>query len=241
MLFYILFIIVGIILDQFTKYLAITFLSPVATVPIIPHVFHLTYVSNRGAAFSILEGKQTFLIIMTVIFIVALIYFFTVIPKTRKYYDVNFALSMIISGAFGNLIDRIRLQYVVDFLDIRLIGFAIFNIADIFVVVGCFLIIIALFRNKEFLNEVTYSPPKSFHQKKINSKKAISNSTGLHKDVLSGQLIKPKENTRNLEPKIMTEIRELSKHPDAVNFDPTPPDSKQFCIYNNSTTKNPKD
>lgn len=58
MLFYILFIIGGIVVDQLTKYLAVTFLSPVTTVPVIPHVFHLTYVENTGAAFSIFAGKQ---------------------------------------------------------------------------------------------------------------------------------------------------------------------------------------
>ena len=72
MLFYILFIIGGIVVDQLTKYLAVTFLSPVTTVPVIPHVFHLTYVENTGAAFSIFAGKQIFLILLTLIFIVVL-------------------------------------------------------------------------------------------------------------------------------------------------------------------------
>ena len=163
MLFYILFIIGGIVVDQLTKYLAVTFLSPVTTVPVIPHVFHLTYVENTGAAFSIFAGKQIFLILLTLIFIIVLIYFFVIMPKTKRYFDVNLALSMIISGAVGNLIDRIRLNYVIDFFDVRLIGFAIFNIADIFVVVGCILMVIAIFRNKELLND-----PPSLAKKNAN-------------------------------------------------------------------------
>lgn len=154
MVFYIIVILFGIVVDQLTKYLAVVFLSPVTTVPLIPHVLHLTYVENTGAAFSIFEGKQSFLIIITTVFIIALIYVFYVLPKTRKFYDANIALTLIISGAIGNLIDRIRLNYVIDFFDVRLIGFAIFNLADVFVVIGSFLVIIALFRNKDFLDEI---------------------------------------------------------------------------------------
>lgn len=154
MLFYCIMIVVGIIIDQLTKYLAVVFLSPVSTVPIIPHVLHLTYVENTGAAFSIFEGKQVFLIIITLIFIMAILTLFFKLPKTRKFYDVNLALALILSGAIGNLIDRVRFQYVIDFFDVRLIGFAIFNMADVFVVSGCFLIIIALFRNRDFLEMI---------------------------------------------------------------------------------------
>lgn len=153
MVFYVLIIIFGVALDQLTKYLAATYLAAVYTVPIIPHVFHLTYVENNGAAFGIFGGRQIFLIVLTLIFVVLLFWFLLRLPKNRKYYDLDFAVALIIAGAVGNLIDRIRLNYVIDFFDIRLIGFAIFNVADVFVVCGCLLALIALLRNKELLDD----------------------------------------------------------------------------------------
>lgn len=139
-------ILLCIALDQITKLFAIHFLSTVTTVPIIPNVLHLTYVQNDGAAFSLLSGHQIFLIVVTLLFIVLLIYFLYSMPKKRATLSINIALAMIIGGAIGNLIDRIRFQYVVDFFDFRLIGFAIFNVADVFVVTGCIVVILAVIR-----------------------------------------------------------------------------------------------
>ncbi|MDO4287962.1 MAG: signal peptidase II [Eubacterium sp.] len=221
MLFYILLILGGIAVDQFSKYLAVVFLSPVSTVPIVPHVFHLTYVENNGAAFSMLSGKQTFLIIITAAFILALIYILWVMPKKRRYYDINFALSLIISGAIGNLIDRIRLNYVIDFFDVRLIGFAIFNIADIFVVAGCLLAVIALFRNKELLND----PPIGHKKKDKSSAQKASPKDDGAKGPKEGAA-KKKKRRRSLEeltPEVKTKIEDLPEHLGSVTFNPGPP------------------
>ena len=213
MLFYILLIFAGIAVDQLSKYLAVIFLSPVSTVPIVPHVFHLTYVENNGAAFSMLSGKQTFLIVITAVFIAAFLYVLWVMPKKKRYYDINFALALIVSGAIGNLIDRIRLNYVIDFFDVRLIGFAIFNIADIFVVAGCFLAIIALFRNKELLND----PP-------IGKKKA---KTPVKKEATEkAPVAKRKRHRRSMDelvPEVKTKIEDLPEHLGSVTFNPGPP------------------
>lgn len=146
MLVFILVIFGCIVIDQLTKFLAVKFLAPVTTVPVIPKVFHLTYIQNDGAAFSIFSGQQAFLIIISFIFIAFLIYILYSMPKNIHYLKLNIALSMAIGGALGNFIDRIHLGYVIDFFDFRLIGFAIFNFADIFVVLGCLYIIIAVIR-----------------------------------------------------------------------------------------------
>ena len=95
----------------------------------------MTYARNTGAAFSILRVKQALLILVTAIVVGALIYYLIKILKTG---EVAFKLSLaiIIGGALGNLIDRVRLNYVTDFLDFTLINYPIFNLADVFVVSG---------------------------------------------------------------------------------------------------------
>lgn len=232
MLFYILFILGGIALDQITKYFAVSILSPVSTVPIIPHVFHLTYVENTGAAFSIFAGKQIFLILITLIFVVILAYFFYVMPKTKRYFDINLALSLILSGAIGNLIDRIRLNYVIDFFDVRLIGFAIFNIADILVVSGCILVIISVFRNKDLINDPPSLKKKRKHKAPIKKEPPAKLKQALPKKESNIIPLNPngtaKKSTQKRrqppEPRVMTKIEKLPEHYSTIDFNPTPPD-----------------
>ena len=132
----------GIVIDQLTKFLAVTFLKPVDTVPIIDGVIHLTYVENRGAAFGMLaDSRWVFMIVSTVAIIGMLFYLYSGMAVTRLY---EIAIAMIISGGIGNMIDRTALGYVVDMIDFRLIDFAVFNGADSFVCVGAGLLILAL-------------------------------------------------------------------------------------------------
>lgn len=143
-------IILIIILDQWSKLLAVKFLSPIGTYPILKNVFHLSYAENTGAAFSIFLNKQTFLIIITLLFTIALIYYLIRKVYMKEFFWFNLSLSFIIGGAIGNLIDRIRLSYVIDFFDFRLINFAIFNVADCFVVIGTIMLsLVLLFSNIE--------------------------------------------------------------------------------------------
>lgn len=130
-------LVVGIIaLDQFSKYLAIVHLKGQASIPLIQDVFHLTYAKNTGAAFSILQGNQVFLKGVTgVVMIVLAIYFYKAIHKKGQIL-MKLSLAFILAGGVGNFIDRVRLGYVVDYFDFNLINFAIFNVADSFVVVG---------------------------------------------------------------------------------------------------------
>lgn len=139
---YILFLIVPVlvILDQIIKFLAEHILSKYDTVAIIPSVFHLTYVKNFGAAFGILQNKKYFLIIITSVILIGIIVFL-IVNKINNNVFV-WSLLLIVSGGFGNLIDRAFKGYVVDYIDFRLINFAVFNLADSYVCIGVFLFMI---------------------------------------------------------------------------------------------------
>jgi signal peptidase II len=125
-----------VFLDQFTKYLAAKYLMPVGSYPVIKHFFHLTYVENRGAAFGMLQNKTLFFIVITVVVGIVLIYSMIKLPENSLY---NYTLAMILGGAIGNLIDRVRLGYVVDFIDFKFFP-AVFNVADSFIVVGAIIL-----------------------------------------------------------------------------------------------------
>lgn len=134
-------IIIGLIgLDQLTKYLVVAYVAPVGAVPFIPHVVELRYVLNEGAAFSMLSGKQEILIVFTSIALIALLYYVLFRKPSNKIEYI--ALLLIISGGIGNLIDRIfnGVQLfkggVVDFFNLLFMDFAVFNVADCFVVIG---------------------------------------------------------------------------------------------------------
>ena len=117
------------------------------TIPVIRNVFHITYVMNEGAAFSIFSGKQTFLVIITAAALLAVIIYIAV--KRPKNPLIMTSLTMILAGGTGNLYDRIVLNGVRDFFDFRIINFAVFNIADIFVVCGALLLVLYLWLSDE--------------------------------------------------------------------------------------------
>ena len=139
-------IIVGsVVLDQLTKWLAVIYLSGEPSFPLWEDVFHLTFVKNEGAAFGMLsDHRWVFMIFSTVAIIALAVYLFRFPPKSRF---VQITLAMIIGGGIGNMIDRVLLGYVIDFLDFTLINFAVFNVADSFVTVGAFLLIGYLIRD----------------------------------------------------------------------------------------------
>lgn len=131
---WILIIIATIWLDQLSKWLAVTFLQGNPSVPIIPEVLQLTYLENRGAAFGMLQDHRwVFLIISTVGISAIFLYLIIKRPQSKL---LCTSLAFIVGGGIGNMIDRVLLGYVVDFIDFCLIHFAIFNIADSFVCVG---------------------------------------------------------------------------------------------------------
>lgn len=144
-------IIAVILLDQLTKQLAIDHLKPIDTFPIIPDALHLTYVTNYGAAFGMLaDHRWVFLVVSTVAIVLMAAYLYY---KRDAHPLLGVAISFIIGGGIGNMIDRTLMGYVVDFVDFRLINFAVFNVADIFVCVGCGLMFLWLFKFAEFDDE----------------------------------------------------------------------------------------
>lgn len=143
-------VILLVALDQYTKYLTVLHIPRNDYIPIIGDVFGLSYVKNTGAAFGSLQGNRWFFIIITTIILIIMIYVYTKIPKHRRYNPIRITLILIIAGAIGNYIDRIRLTYVVDMLYVKLINFPVFNAADSYVVVGAILLaILMLFKYKE--------------------------------------------------------------------------------------------
>ncbi len=137
-------------LDQFTKYLATTHLKNGNSVILIKDVFQLHYLENRGAAFGMFQGGKVVFIIITLLLVAVMTYIYWHCPMEKRYVWIRIIIMFLMAGAFGNLIDRIRLNYVVDFFYFELIDFPIFNVADIYVsccVVA--LLILFLFYYKE--------------------------------------------------------------------------------------------
>lgn len=135
-------ILIGIVLDQISKWLIATTFELHESVPILKDVLHLTYVHNKGAAFGMLADQRwIFLVISSVTILAVGAYLF--LGHCEGVLN-GISLSMIVSGGIGNMIDRTVLGYVVDFIDFTLIDFAVFNIADSFVCVGAALLCISL-------------------------------------------------------------------------------------------------
>lgn len=130
-------LLVGI--DQFIKYLVCLYLKPVSTVALIQDAIHLTYMENRGAAFSSMQGKYLFLVIFTSIVIIAGIIWICASKKNTPKLAI-WSIATIIGGGIGNLLDRVFRGFVVDYIDFRIINFAVFNFADICVVCGTILL-----------------------------------------------------------------------------------------------------
>ncbi len=141
-MFFYLLILALICIDQISKYFIKTGMDFNQSIPLVDGIFHLTYIRNFGAAFSILQGKQSFLIAVTFIALAAILLYMT-IRRKKNHWVLSLSLSFIVRGGLGNLIDRIRLGYVVDFFDFRV--FPVFNVADISVCCGCGLLIYYLF------------------------------------------------------------------------------------------------
>ena len=139
-----------IFIDRITKYFAVVNLKDGGEYSLIDGVFSLYYVENSGAAFGILGGKQIFLYIVTIAITVFVIFFYIKLPKGRRFIWLRIISILIVSGAIGNLIDRLTQQYVIDFFYFKAINFPVFNVADIYVTVGAIaLIILLLFYYKE--------------------------------------------------------------------------------------------
>ena len=139
---YFIIIAVIVLLDQLVKYLVQANMELNHTIPIITDFFHITYIHNTGAAFSILAGRTEILILIpTIVTLLLLAYILR--RKRQDHWVLLLSLSLIVAGGIGNLIDRLSYGYVVDFLDFR--RFPIFNVADIAVSCGCGLLLLYMF------------------------------------------------------------------------------------------------
>lgn len=148
-------IIISIILlciDQISKLLVVNLLTKTDSITIIKNFFYLTYINNDGAAFSILVGKRIFLILIAVLVTVMLIRYIKKNNIQNKLELVSLAL--IIGGSLGNLMDRVVRGYVIDFLDFKIFNynFPIFNLADTFIVIGVFLLLLKEIRKENNLD-----------------------------------------------------------------------------------------
>lgn len=160
-----------IFLDQLTKFLAISELKEKADVVFLKGILSFSYLENRGAAWGMLSGKRTLLLVIAAVMLAVILYFYFKIPMDKKYAALRILLVFVAAGAIGNVIDRVKYQYVVDFFRFDFINFPIFNVADIYITCSViFLIVLMLFVYKDDLDT-----PKS------------ANSENTEKDETSGE------------------------------------------------------
>ena len=137
-----------LLLDQLSKGLIDAFLNLGETIPVIKNFFNIHYINNYGAAWSILEGKNYIIIAFT---FVALIIIYRYMYSFKRNKRNNIAFGLLTGGIVGNLIDRVFFGHVRDFFEFNIFGydFPIFNISDIAIVLGIFLLIIAIFKGED--------------------------------------------------------------------------------------------
>lgn len=145
-----------LLIDQLTKLWAVKILKPIGSIPIIRNVLEIYYVENRGAAFGIMQNKQWFFLLITVAVLIGLVWVFGKIPEEKHFMPLKVCLYFVGAGAIGNMIDRIFRKYVVDFIYFSLINFPVFNVADIYVTVAAFMLVVLMlfFYREEDLDRV---------------------------------------------------------------------------------------
>lgn len=139
--------------DQWTKSLAYNKLRVNGPIVLIDGVFELLYSENRGAAFGILQGQKWFFLIVAAAVVFVVLAFLSKMPAEKRYIPLFGCMVLLVSGAIGNVIDRLMLGFVVDFLYFSLIDFPIFNVADCYVVIaaGCLILLTGFFyKDEEF-------------------------------------------------------------------------------------------
>ena len=139
--------------DQITKYRVVAQIPLFGQVPAIPGLFHLTYVQNTGAAFSSFEGMHWLFALVFLTLTAGVVWEFS--GKRLPFTTLErWCVAAIWAGGLGNIIDRLRLGYVVDMIEVEFMRFAVFNVADCFITCGCVLLLVHLaFFNKEFWKE----------------------------------------------------------------------------------------
>lgn len=152
-------------IDQFTKSLITKSLAYAQVKPIIKGFFSFMYVRNTGSAFSFLSGEKwgvTFLAVISAIALIVLLFLAFFVLKKYRSRRLSMCLIFLSAGTLGNLIDRVRLKYVVDFLrfDFGSYTFPIFNVADICVTLSCIVLAVLLIFSEKFIPEIPFSGKK---------------------------------------------------------------------------------
>ena len=132
-------------LDQVTKYLAVIYLKGKEAFSVIPRVLELKYLENRGAAFGMLQNQKAFFICMEILILLIVCYILVKCPAQKKYRIGRLCMVGIAAGDVGNMIDRVLQDFVVDFIYFVPINFPIFNVADCYVVIATFSLILLFF------------------------------------------------------------------------------------------------
>ena len=151
-----------VIADQLTKHLAVVRLKDQAAYNLINGILEFNYLENRGAAFGVLQNQKYFFVFVALIFIGVIVFVLIKVPTQKKYYSLNILLVMIAAGAVGNMIDRVRYDYVVDFIYLVCIQFPIFNVADIYVTTATVILvfqILFVYKTNDF-NFLSFNPKK---------------------------------------------------------------------------------
>ena len=151
-----------VIADQLTKHLAVVRLKNQAAYNLINGILDFNYLENRGAAFGVLQNQKYFFVFVALIFIGVIVFVLIKVPTQKKYYSLNILLVMIAAGAVGNMIDRVRYDYVVDFIYLVCIQFPIFNVADIYVTTATVILvfqILFVYKTNDF-NFLSFNPKK---------------------------------------------------------------------------------
>ena len=141
------------VLDQLSKFWVVENIPLYSRVDAIPGLFHLTYVQNTGAAFSALEGMWWLFVLSFLVFAAGSVWEFSRNKLGFKPFE-KWCIIAVFAGGLGNMIDRLRLGYVVDMIEVEFIRFPVFNVADCFITCGCILLLVhMIFFNKQFWKE----------------------------------------------------------------------------------------
>ena len=151
--YYVLFVAGIVAADQVTKYLTVLYIPSLGVQPLIPGLLQISYVQNTGAAFSSFEGQQWLFALIFVVFTGLIFYEYFKKPMGFTTFE-RWCIAAIYGGGLGNMIDRVRLGYVVDMIETTFMDFPVFNVADCFIACGCVLLMVHLFLfHKDFWKE----------------------------------------------------------------------------------------
>lgn len=133
-------IILSVVADQISKQLVLSNIAMYEDIEVLPGIFHFTYIENKGAAFGMLANNRWVFLVISAVAIIAFIFY--IIKYNPKDILLRVSLSFVVGGGIGNMIDRCFRGSVVDFIDVDFVDFYVFNVADMFVCVGCGLMVL---------------------------------------------------------------------------------------------------